>query len=80
LKKKLPDALSKLEGKSISAVAFGKLAIAEMSPVLLLELKVEHDTFFKADKARLGRKYYGGSFFVRPNIFGKSASGFDLPL
>ena len=58
LKKKLPEALSKLAGKSISAVAFGKLTIAETPSVL-----------FKADKARLGRKYHGGSLFVHPNIF-----------
>jgi hypothetical protein len=42
LKKKLPDALSKLAGKPISNVAFGKLTIAEMPSVL-----------FKADKAWL---------------------------
>jgi hypothetical protein len=50
-------------GKSISAVAFGKLTIAEMPSVLFLEIKVEHDTFFKADKARLGRKHHEGSLF-----------------
>jgi hypothetical protein len=43
---------------------FGKLTIAEISFVLLLELKVEYDTFFKADKARLGQKHHGGSLFV----------------
>jgi hypothetical protein len=65
LKKNPPDALSKLAGKSISAVAFDKLAIAEISSVL-----------FKADKARLGRKHHGGGLFVRPNIFEKFASCF----
>jgi hypothetical protein len=37
----------------INAVAFGKLTIAEISSVLLLELKVEYDTFSKLTKPGL---------------------------
>jgi hypothetical protein len=80
LKKKLPDALSKLAGKSISAVEFGKLTIAEVpSVLLLLELKVEHDAFSKLAKPGLVKNIMEVAFLFFPSICEKSASGFNPP-
>jgi hypothetical protein len=48
---------------------FGKLTIAEMPSVLLLELKVEYDTFSKLTKPGLVKNVMEVAFLFYPNIF-----------